>query len=377
MPLNFPDTPTDGTPFQGWVWNAATGAWLPAASAASTGNKNAFRNGIFDIWQRGTSVVITAVGTFLHTADGWTVDYLGAIGTVSRVANSRSGAKSLYAMQIAGNTGCTQVLIRQRIESYMAAQLAGRNVTVQFQITNNTGGSITPFVAAWRANTQDNFGGVTNELSSVAMQACPNGATTQVAYTFALSAAAITGVEIYVDFGNNFSTTGKSVIVAEADIQATPSATVGINASPPLSDLRVQPVELQLCMRYLQPIAVGNGGASSVVLPVFAAKPAPSFLDASISFPVVMRATPTLVGPQPTFTNADPTSGNNLAFFDNAFGNFLTFTPGTFSTLLIAAATTGTKYRMAAGAGTFNGAIGDSGNFFIGPTVLQLASAEL
>jgi len=45
MALNFPDTPSDGTIFQSWIWNAATGAWLPLGSSVQPADATPLMDG--------------------------------------------------------------------------------------------------------------------------------------------------------------------------------------------------------------------------------------------------------------------------------------------------------------------------------------------
>jgi hypothetical protein len=46
----------------------------------------------------------------------------------------------------AGATSVTDVIVKQRIESYIAAALCSQTLTVQAQAYNSTGGAITPLL---------------------------------------------------------------------------------------------------------------------------------------------------------------------------------------------------------------------------------------
>jgi YVTN family beta-propeller protein len=209
---------------------------------------NKFRNGTMDIWQRGTSA-ITVSTSGAYTADGWIVVPTGSSCTVA-ATNGRTGGLTYYSMLITGATSITDILLKQRIESYVAAPLAGQTVTVQAQVYNNTGGAITPTLTVKHAGSQDNWTSPTTDISAVNLQSCPNGAWTQVAYTFVASTSSSNGLEITIDFGNNFSSGSKSVQVTELDIRSTPGLSTGLNSSPPLPELRSITVELPGCQRY-------------------------------------------------------------------------------------------------------------------------------
>ena len=237
---------------------AATDGLKVAASGSTVsiggpgGLVNKFRNGAMDVWQRGTSS-LTASTSGSYTADGWIVLPTGASVTCSQVTNNRSGALSLYALKVLGASSVTDVILRQRIESYICAPLAGQIVTVQAQVYNNTGGSITPKLTVKHAGTQDSWSSPTTDVSAVSLQSCTNSAWTQVAYSFTASSSSGNGLEIDFDFGNNFGSSSDYIYVGELDIRVTPGATASAtNSSPPPPELRPILAELAFCQRYFQ-----------------------------------------------------------------------------------------------------------------------------
>lgn len=241
----------------GAVTIASTGSDVIAASGSTItigapgGFLNKFRNGTMDVWQRGTSAItVTTAGAY--TADGWIVTPAGASCTAAQASNNRSGANTLYGLQLTGATGVTDIQLAQRIESNIAAALAGKTVTVQAQVYNNTGASITPTLTTKYASSTDNWTSPTADLAASNLQACANGAWTLVSYTLSVSVNAAKGYEFIFDFGNNFSTTGKDVVVAELDVRVTPGVSTGLNASPPPPELRPIWSELGFCQRYVQ-----------------------------------------------------------------------------------------------------------------------------
>lgn len=270
----------DGTTAGGW----------PAArlSEIAGGFLNKFRNGTMDIWQRGTSG-LTSTTSGAYTADGWIVLPSGASVTAAQ-AGGRLVTKA--SLQVTGASAVTDLTVKQRIESLMAAAFCGQTVTVQAQLFNNTGGTITPKLTVNRPGAQDNYASVTADVNAVSLQVCAVSAWTLVSYTFQANAASYNGLEIAFDFGNNFGSSGKSVQITECDIRVTNGVPTGLNANPPTPELRPVATELALCQRYFQAFAAfgacGIGNASQTLaarmtgsLPV-AMRTAPSVTISSI-----------------------------------------------------------------------------------------------
>ena len=257
---------------------------LANIGAVTGGLVNKFRNGTMDVWQRGTSA-ITVTTSGAYTADGWIVTPTGASCTAVQATNNRTGANTLYGLQVTGATSVTDITVAQRIESYIAAGLAGKTVTVQAQVYNNTGGSITPKLQTQYAGSTDSWGSPTTDLSATNLQACANGAWTQVAYTLSVSSSATKGYAFIFDFGNNFSTTGKDVVVAELDVRVTPNLTTGLNSYPPTPELRLISIESGLCQRYFyNGVPALRGVVATTALANRMGAP----------HPVLMRASPTV-----------------------------------------------------------------------------------
>jgi hypothetical protein len=275
---------------------AATDGAVIAASGTTVsiggpgGMVNKFRNATMDVWQRGTSgTATTTAGPTTQTGpDGWYIVPTGASVTWAQ-AGGRLLTKS--SLQVTGATSVTDLIIKQRIESLIAAALCSQTVTMQAQVYNGTGAAITPKLTVNRPSAQDNYASVTADVNAVSLQSCANGAWTLVAYTFAANAASYNGLEIVFDFGNNFGAGTKTVQITECDIRVTPGAATGLNSNPPPPELRPITAELPACQRYLYSIfpnllhgmvsevgmADGTGGAVGAV-----------------KFPVTMRAVPTL-----------------------------------------------------------------------------------
>jgi len=225
-----------------------------AAQYNGSGMVNKLRNASMDIAQRGTSG--TASGAY--TLDGWIIAVSGGSPTWSQtlayVALPAGGIVN-NAAKITGATSTTDVQFLQKIESFMSAPLAGRVVTFQITMVNNTGATLTPTFTTRYAGSADNWSSPVTDLSSVSLQACTNGSTCTESYTFTASASAKYGYMVLVDFGSSLNSASNNVTLTAADLRATPNATVGLNSNPPYPELRPTPIENVFCQRYYE---IGN-----------------------------------------------------------------------------------------------------------------------
>lgn len=279
--------------------------------ASRGGMLNKFRNGTMDIWQRGTAAITVATAS-AYAADGWIVTPTGASCTAQQASNNRTGANTLFGLQLTGATSVTDIQLTQRIESYVAAALAGKTVTVQAQIFNSTGGSITPTLTTKSAGTTDVWSSPTTDLSATSLQACANGVWTQISYTLSVSANATKGYEFIFDFGNNFSTTGKNVVVAELDVRVASGVSTGLNSAPPPPELRPIANELSFCQRYF--VTDFSNGATPANIAQLSERSGLGYLSGNVAaylkFPASMRAVPSLSYFSPSGTGVgSPTAG--------------------------------------------------------------------
>lgn len=221
---------------------------------------NKFRNGGMNVWQRGTSN-ITSIGS-VNSADGWIIETAGAAGAWAQQGQFGSTKNCL---QIVGAVSTTGTIIRQRIESELAAPFknaGNKQITVQAKIHNATGASITPNLIVTMANAADNFGAVTTLVASTPLQACPDFTTTTVAYTFTANNSLVAnGIEVKFDFGAVLNSGAKIIRFFEADIRVTPGVTSGLNSTPPAPEIRPYAIENIICQRYLQAY-ISDGAAS-------------------------------------------------------------------------------------------------------------------
>lgn len=230
---------------------------------------NKFRNGTFDIWQRGTSGTITA-GSPSYTADGWIVGCTGANIAWARQPFGSTLLPYNYYILLTGATSCTDAFIKQRIESVIAQQLKSSNgaATVQIRIQNNTGASLTPTLTIKHPTASDNWAATVTDVNAVSLQTITNGATATVCYTWNVQSGTENGLEITFDFGTSLNSAAKNLPIYIADVRSTPGVSIGLNSLPPAPELRPYPMELIYCQRYLPSYGdvagvIGNGYSSS------------------------------------------------------------------------------------------------------------------
>lgn len=284
-----------------------------------SGYLNKFYNGTFAVAQRGTSGQVALGGVGAPTLitqlslDGW---YVGGTRTGQGPSTFASWSQVYSANfngygiritnPISSGLSYTAALF-QRIESSVAAQLLGSNisspqaVTVQFIIYNNSGSSVTPTLTTSYANSRDNWGASTTDVGPVNLQTCPNGATTNVAYTFTPSANAANGYQILLTLGvlapsggspHGGGTPVTYFDVGIADIRATPGLPIGLNSAPPTPEQRPIHDELEFCQRYL--FVPPSGWSYMKLVNIYNTGQMHFSTSGEASlFPVPMRAAPT------------------------------------------------------------------------------------
>jgi hypothetical protein len=269
---------------------------------------NKFRNGTMDIWQRGTLPVAVPANTYTYTADGWAVILTGAASTVGK--GTHLSLSTIGSLAVNGTTGLTQIGIIQRLESSIATQLAGKRVTLQLRISQNTGATLTPSLATYYSNPNDDWSASPADLPSTSLQPVPSTTTptnsTVVAYTFNMSPNAANGYSI------NFSIVGSFPVatyfaISEADIRVTPNVPVGLNANPPPPELRPIGVEMAFCQRYYQilqsTLVTGYQTAGGQVY-------------TGGAFQTAMRALPTIAFSGITYSNASNLINGSVSPFN-------------------------------------------------------------
>lgn len=329
---------------------------LPASGGGS-GIINKFRNGTFDIWARGTPINATA--TYAYMADGWMVQSNGATSAVSRQTGR---LLTRFCLRITGAASVTTVNFKQRIESFIAANLTSQQTVFQIWIYNNTGASFTPTLTVKEPTVVDNYGATTTIVNAVSLQACPDATWTRIAYCFAPDTSAPNGLEIEVNIPTgSLDASTKYVQFTEADIRVDSSAVSGLISSPSTPELRPVGIEQEFCERYYFRI---NSAVNNQPLAMLQAFNTIQGFGKAMDLPTTMRATPTTA----------MSSINDLSMWNAAGGVQSTCTAGSFEKPSTNSIGTGTGLSVAA-------AILVAGNasffVFLGTTSWISASAEL
>ena len=278
----------------------------------ASGYVNKFRNGTFDVWQRGTSALPTSTSG-VYTADGWIVKQTGAAATCAQIPGN-GGA--LYGLSCAGVTSNTDTLFSQRIESYDAAAIAGQTVTIQVQYTQASGSNVTPKISTCYASARDNFATCTADLASTSLPTnCATGIWCTEAYTLSVSANAINGYQVTIDC-NTALTGAQACAISSADVRVSPGVSTGSNTNPPPPELRSVQTELAQCQRFYEVLLMPASGYTLVTAYYGA-----NVWFATWQFHTTKRAKPAFaLGPSASWENATPSNNPTIDGVNFQFG---------------------------------------------------------
>jgi hypothetical protein len=279
--------------------------------------KNKIINGKLDIAQRGTS--FAAVADAAYTLDRWRFgNTSAAVVTISQQADSPPTAEFQNSLRVAVTTADTSIAagdflnIRQRIEGFNARDLIGRTFALSFWVRSSktgvhciaffNGAHDRSYIAEYTVNAANTWENKTVTVSGGLITAgtwdWTNGTGLQVCWslaagpTFQAAAGAWqTGsfiatsaqVNCLDTIGNIFAITGVQLEVGSV---ATPF------------EHRPFGAELALAQRYFYKsydLGVSPGAISSPGALWTAAQATSNYLSIPRSFPVTMRAAPTVV----------------------------------------------------------------------------------
>lgn len=276
----------------------ANGEQIVADSSTSTGlryqgsqaaGKNAIINGGMDIWQRGTSIAMTAAELF--TADRWFV-YRGGLVTGGTVSRQNSGVNfTRYGLRLqrdSGNTSTQPLYLNTTLETQDSIGYAGQTITFSFYAkagANYSGGALTGRVL-YGTGTDQRVTSFTGIAVTLSVSATLTTSYQRFQGTATVNAAA---TEIGFDFGytpTGTASTNDWVEITGVQFELGSIATTFQRAGGTIQG------ETSACQRYYYRNLVGStnfgffawgiGQGSSQVL-------------WAIPNPVTMRTTPTVV----------------------------------------------------------------------------------
>jgi hypothetical protein len=292
------------------------GETLVADSSTSTGlryqgsqaaGKNAFINGAFDIWQRGTSAAIGA-GSYV-AGDRWYTYRSVAGSTFSRQTPSLTGFQ--YSGRIArdsGNTSTANIAVGQSIESVNSIPFANQTVVFSFWAKAGANFSATSNVLRARllSSTTTDQNIVLNGGTTVIDQNVTLTTSWQrFSYSATVGSTAVTLGSVFgydptgtAGAADNFEVTGVQLELGSV-------ATTFQRAGGTIQG------ELAACQRYFYKLA---GGSSTIALGSYVTN---TEMRCNVVFPVTMRTNPTLVSTTGASSFAMYKYPNSYDFFDS------------------------------------------------------------
>lgn len=221
-----------------------TATYLYGTASNTTGFKNRIINGGFAVSQRGSGSQVVVAGTTVPTVStGYQIDRWFCYSVGANVSIAQSTVGTVKVGQITGAASVTNVGIGQRIEMLNSIDLAGQNATLTFSMSNSLLTTTTLTISY--ATNADTFGTIAAPTkTTIATQNFTISATlTQFTYTFAVPAAATTGLEFLFTVGAQTSGTWNiGLVQLEQGIAST------------TFEIRSIQAELLLCQRYLEVI---------------------------------------------------------------------------------------------------------------------------
>lgn len=281
--------------------------------------KNKIINGKMEIAQRGTSFAAVAAGTY--TLDRWrfSINATSAVITVSQQSDAPSSKEFQNSLRLTvtptadTSIGSTdQVNIQQRIEGYNVRDLIGRTFTLSFEVRSSKTGTHCvyfqndaqdrSYVAEYTVNAADTWEKKSITVSGGLITAGTWNWTTGIGLIVGWTLAAGSNLQTTANAWQTggFLATANQVNCLDAanNIFAITGAQLEVGGVATPFEHRPFGAELALCQRYFYksyelgviPGAIASSGALWT-----AAQATSNYLSIPRSFPVTMRATPTVV----------------------------------------------------------------------------------
>jgi hypothetical protein len=239
--------------------------------------KNRLINGLFDIWQRGTSSTTT---NNYGSADRWVQYAISGTGTFSQDA-SVIPSGSRYSMKFVASA-TAQPSIIQVVETMNTIPLAGQTVTLSAFVANSTSANM-DFILGYSTTVDEAWTGTYTTITSTAGSNTLTGITTTLSrrsLTFAIPSTAKT-LRVWI---RTTATIASAATVNWGGVMLE----VGSVATPLVRNGSTIQAELSACQRYyyrVQPTTNARFGIGMAKTT--------SIADAVIPYPVTMRIAPT------------------------------------------------------------------------------------
>ena len=263
------------------------------------GGKNAIINGGMDIWQRGTSIAISASTAYQYTADRWCSTSTGAVEAITVSRQATGDTTNLPNIQYAlryqrnsGQTGTTGLGLYQPLETTNSIPFAGKSVTLSFYARAGSNFSATSSLLvvslSSSTGTDQNPSSVwVGSASVIASNATLT--TTWQKFTFT-GTIATTATQLYPQF--TFNPTGTAGAndyfdITGVQLELGSTATTFSRAGGSIGG------ELALCQRYYWRANSSEGGLYSPIC--YGWSRSTTSFEGQVTFPVKMRVSPTSI----------------------------------------------------------------------------------
>ena len=251
----------------------------------AVGFRNILINGDMRIDQRNNGASVTAaVNVQTFPVDRWWVTCSGAAVTAQRITGWASYGYP-YILIVNGASGNTATSVAQRVESATAARYAGKSAVLSFTCNSATITSLSFWIAY--PSALDNYASLASGV--VTGTQAINSIATRYSVPVTIAAAATNGLEVRFYPTANALLAGQEFIITDVQLE--------LGTQPTPFELMPYGISLALCQRYYfqTPTGICYGGYGGAAI---------AAITCSVSFPVTMRAVPTLaVIGSPTYAN--------------------------------------------------------------------------
>ena len=220
---------------------------IPAAGFTGNNFRNIFINGDMSIAQRGT----TSSSTGYQTVDRWQLN----TGTQQEQKTDTPNARFSNSFEVTGTTAGSSGygICSQRIESKNVLPVLGQTCTLSAYVKNTGTSTVNVSVEVYRANSTDNFSGLTL-LTSLTGQAITTSWNRITFPSFTVTDACATGLEVRI-FRYDASNDQEWLLTG-----------VQLEAGTTASDFEFLPYDVNLtrCQRYFYQAGTNLNGAGQV-----------------------------------------------------------------------------------------------------------------